>query len=289
VFLRRVTASLGLLAVLFIVLFVLEPLPVHAASSLVQQDGNGCAGIGFGPCGPRGITTFTTTLGLPVTKGDVLVVGYYFTTPDTLIAISDSEGTCLLCGFVGFFTYINGQAVGINYGTLSSSGFDTVTVTFSDSAGPLVVNIFEVAGVTTTGAGKGTGSGSVPGFGTSGAFSTSSAVSFQPGAFLVGMIGTISGVVFTQGIGFTASGLVISSDSHAQYSASGVSSPTTFPATGTFTAGTSTYWMEAALALNPPAAPAPPIPEYPLGLPILATLMIIGYGLVRRRTRIKFN
>lgn len=30
---------------------------------------------------------------------------------------------------------------------------------------------------------------------------------------------------------------------------------------------------------------APPIPEYPLGLPILAIFMIIGYGLVRRRTR----
>jgi hypothetical protein len=31
---------------------------------------------------------------------------------------------------------------------------------------------------------------------------------------------------------------------------------------------------------------APPIPEYPIGLPILAILMLFGYGLVRRRTRI---
>lgn len=30
---------------------------------------------------------------------------------------------------------------------------------------------------------------------------------------------------------------------------------------------------------------APPIPEYPLGLPLLAILTVIGYGLVRRRTR----
>lgn len=29
----------------------------------------------------------------------------------------------------------------------------------------------------------------------------------------------------------------------------------------------------------------PPIPEYPLGLPILGILIVIGYGLVRRRTR----
>lgn len=33
--------------------------------------------------------------------------------------------------------------------------------------------------------------------------------------------------------------------------------------------------------------PAPPIPEYPLGLPILAILMIIGYGLVRRRNNLR--
>ena len=34
-------------------------------------------------------------------------------------------------------------------------------------------------------------------------------------------------------------------------------------------------------------AAAPPIPEYPLGLPILAILTIIGYGLVRRRTNLR--
>jgi hypothetical protein len=31
--------------------------------------------------------------------------------------------------------------------------------------------------------------------------------------------------------------------------------------------------------------PAPPIPEYPLGLLILAVLMILAYGVIRRRTR----
>jgi len=33
----------------------------------------------------------------------------------------------------------------------------------------------------------------------------------------------------------------------------------------------------------------PPIPEYPLGLPIHAILMIIGYGIVRRKTRSVIN
>jgi hypothetical protein len=32
-------------------------------------------------------------------------------------------------------------------------------------------------------------------------------------------------------------------------------------------------------------SPAPPIPEYPIGLPILAIFMIIGYGVIRRKTR----
>jgi hypothetical protein len=31
------------------------------------------------------------------------------------------------------------------------------------------------------------------------------------------------------------------------------------------------------------AASTPPIPEYPYGMPLLAILLVIGYGLVRRR------
>jgi hypothetical protein len=31
--------------------------------------------------------------------------------------------------------------------------------------------------------------------------------------------------------------------------------------------------------------PAPPIPEYPLGLPLLAILALLAYGVIRRRTR----
>lgn len=33
--------------------------------------------------------------------------------------------------------------------------------------------------------------------------------------------------------------------------------------------------------------PVPPIPEYPIGLPILAIFMILGYGLLKRRTGVK--
>lgn len=42
---------------------------------------------------------------------------------------------------------------------------------------------------------------------------------------------------------------------------------------------TSTDWAMGGVALDPPA-----IPEYPLGLPLLAIFMIFAYGLIKRRT-----
>ena len=43
------------------------------------------------------------------------------------------------------------------------------------------------------------------------------------------------------------------------------------------------FWSLVAVPLTP--VTSPPIPEYPFGLSLLAILMIVGYGLVRRRTR----
>jgi hypothetical protein len=42
-------------------------------------------------------------------------------------------------------------------------------------------------------------------------------------------------------------------------------------------------WIQVAVALTPPAV----VPEYPLGLPLLAVFMIVGYGLIRRRTKVQ--
>ncbi|MGP8069360.1 MAG: hypothetical protein ACLP5V_05675, partial [Candidatus Bathyarchaeia archaeon] len=44
-----------------------------------------------------------------------------------------------------------------------------------------------------------------------------------------------------------------------------------------------TLWSLVAVPLIP--VTTPPIPEYPLGLPILAILTILAYGTLRRRTR----
>jgi hypothetical protein len=172
--------------------------------------------------------------------------------------------------------------------TLSSSGGDTVTVTFNlpppvgvEYAGSEdAVYVYEVAGVTTTGAATATG-----GVGSGDSVSTSTMVSFQPGAFLLGMIATCN-CSATPGTGFTFSPQpppphdITGYPSYAEYS-DPVSSPTTFPATlsyGTLYTG----WVEAGIALNPLTSI---IPEYPLGLPILAIFMVLGYAVIRRRTR----
>jgi hypothetical protein len=48
---------------------------------------------------------------------------------------------------------------------------------------------------------------------------------------------------------------------------------------------TSTDWAMGGVALIPPEL----VPEYPLGLPLLAIFMIVGYGLIKRRTRNQKN
>jgi hypothetical protein len=261
---RGDTAGLGLLVIMFMLLFVLEPLPVHAASTLIQQSSDGCFS---GPC-PSISVAFSSN----VASGNVIAVGVAATgvslTPATVGSISDTRGS----SFTLAMTAANLQTSAYVYvATLLTGGPDTVTVNWGNPAAEGDVYIYEVSGVTTSGAGTGSGSGS-------GTSIFTSSVAFLSGAFLLGMT-EASCVAFTAGAGFTRSpGLgTTSCSSGAQYS-DPVSSPTTFPATQ----GQQQTWVEVSVALNPPA----PIPEYPLGLPILAILMLFGYGLVRRRTRI---
>ena len=44
-----------------------------------------------------------------------------------------------------------------------------------------------------------------------------------------------------------------------------------------------TDWSMIGDAVQAASTPTPPIPEYPYGLTLLAILLVIGYGLVRRR------
>jgi hypothetical protein len=273
---RRERVGVGLLVIAFITLFFLEPLPVHAASTLIQQNTSVCV------CGGNPVVV-AVPFSSNVAMGDVIVVGLAFEQFGAVIPpLTDSLGSTFTQAVMA--TVSPGHVAAIYTATLSSSGADTVTVTFSNSHGggqfstTYQVYIYEVAGVTTTGAHTATGSGL-----TGGSFSTSSTVSFPVGAFLLGVIYYSTpepGGTTTAGAGFTLSPVTCPAggcQTAAEYS-DPVSSLTNFPASST----QNTEWAEAGIALMPTPSI---IPEYPFGLPILAILMLIGYGLVRRRTR----
>jgi hypothetical protein len=230
---RRITAGVGLMLVMFMFLLVLEPLPVHAAPVLVQQNNAGCSA-----CGLTLTVPFT-----PVTIGNIIVVGVVsgFTTL-TSPFITDSLGS----SFVQAATQIFGNLfVFIYYATLASSGADSVKATFTASGGVIQnVYIYEVSGVTATGLTTGI---SPQSFGT--AISTPP-TAFQTGAFLFGIAGTGLPSTVGAGAGFTAS-TANSGDghSHAEFSIAGASSTTTFPQTAT----SDVSWIEVGIALVPAA------------------------------------
>ncbi len=258
--------GLTLVGVTMMLVLVASPLPVHAAATLVQQTTGGCSPA----CSVVG-----AIFGSSVTSGNVVVVGVYMNDVTTVpTRVYDTLGS----GPGGSYTQVafsedGTESVTIFIATLTTSGADTVNV--NPSGSPLETNVYayEVSGVMTTVAGSGHDAGSS-------ASVDAGSVSFQAGAFLLGIIGQNAGGTVTHGSGFTLSPNTntIGTRSAAQYS-DPVSSPSTFPAT---LSGGST-WAEAAVAINP--APTPPIPEYPFGLTVLAIFIVIGYGLVRRRTR----
>ena len=165
-----------------------------------------------------------------------------------------------------------GSAVLIYAATIPTCGdcipSDEFTVTFLRGTF-MDVWAYEVAGVSTVGlaADKGSGTGTIV---------STSPVSFTAGAFLLGINIHDPSASVTAGPGFTLNNDLIGI-STAEY-ADPVSSPTTFPAT----LSDSVSWAEAGIALN--STLVPPISEYPLGLPLLALLIAVAYGIVRRRT-----
>jgi hypothetical protein len=247
---RRKASGIGLLVVVVMFLLVLGPIPVHAASSIVQQNNGGCVDCAS--------ATLAVAFSSDVASGNVVVVGIEAfggggPAPATSVtSLVDS----LSSSYTQAVTSTDGNDyVYIYYATLSSSGSDTVTATFGGSGTDTAQNvyIYEVSGVVPTGAAVDNNAGA----GTS-SVSATNYVSFPPGAFLLGMIGTENGYS-SPSVGMTVSpgaGFTLSSDnsgsgfSHAQYATSGVSSPTNFPATIT-NPSPNYYWAEASVALDP--------------------------------------
>jgi len=214
-------------------LLAVATLPVHAASAIVQQNNRGCLGCS---------STLSVSFPNNVARGDVIVVGVVVADASFgLTSLTDSLGSSFTKAVAS--TNVPPPIVYIYYAILSTNGAEIVTATFSAAAPAQSVYIYEVSGVTPAGLATATGSGT----GTS--ISTSSPVSFQAGAFLLGIIGTNSfGETAIAGAGFT-----LSTDNsgkgvtYAQYSISGVSSPTSFQAI----ISSAVSWSEDAIVLMP--------------------------------------
>lgn len=216
---NRKTVAVALSAVVSMFMVLSEPLPVHAGSALIQQNNNGLNS-----------SANPVMLAVPfpnnIKSGDVVVVGLEIGPFSSLISLGDS-----LSSSFSWLTSSSGASVAsvsIYVAILVSSGADTVTATFSNPVAPSLNSlfVFEVSGVTTTGAVTDAGSNS----GTS--ISTSFPISFRAGAFLIGIIVYDCGCAIKAGSGFT----LTTENSGAgftrgQFSTSGVSSPTLFPAT----------------------------------------------------------
>ena len=230
---RRKQIPSMLSVVLVTLLLAVALLPVHAASTLVQQNNVECSSCS---------TTLSVSFPNNVASGDVLVVGIVIAGASfTLSFLTDSLSSSFTQAVAS--TNVPPPTVYIFYATLHSSGTDIVTAAFSAAAPTESVYIYEVSGVNTTRAANATGSG----VGTS--IATSLPVAYQAGAFLLGIIATnnFEGNA-TAGTGFTPSadnsGTAVT---HAQYSIPDNASSTNFPAT----TNSAVSWVEDGIAFMP--------------------------------------
>ena len=259
-----------ILALLVLPVFglILSAPAVHASVSVVQNTSAHFSSISDSEA-------FTTS----VTSGDLVVVGILtFAPASTVSTVTDSLGLSYTKAVQLPDSHANDVAA-IYYATLSKGGSDTVMMTLG--LAPVDgwdVYLFEVSGVTppvvTTGQGA---SGATP----SSSIATAS-TSFTSPAFLIAVVGFFNCLdeAINPGPGFsyitapnpttTCSALEI---------ADPVASPTTFPATITSSGSSgSDNWVEVGAAFSASTL----IPEYPLGLPVLAILTVIGYAVIRR-------
>jgi len=224
---------LTLFALSAALLLLVGLLPVHAAAVLVQQNNAACLG-----CSSRLSVSFPSN----VASGDLLVVGVVVGEASfALSSLSDSLGSSFTQAVAS--TSAPPPIVYIYYATFYKSGAEVVTAAFTAAAPAESIYIYEVSGVKTAGLATATGSG------TGTLISTSSSVSFQAGAFLLGVIGMNSfGGNATAGTGFSInidnSGRGVA---YAQYSIPGVPSTTSFQAATT----SAVSWAEDAIALMP--------------------------------------
>lgn len=233
--------AFALVAVLLGSFLLLTPLPASATSPLVQQKSGGCNSCS------SAIQTVTFTN--PVSSGDVLVVAIAsFVFNPSASGVTDTFGSSFSQAAFICDPHADLQCAQIDYATAASSGVDTITVTYPGT--PFVSDIFvyELSGVKTTGVATGTGNAPAGG---STAVSVSP-LSFTNLGFIVGVVNTLGSNGYSPGPSFTASPPSSgSSQGFAEYAVSGISSPSTVPATFSSPGD----WASAALELNLAASP----------------------------------
>jgi hypothetical protein len=223
---------------------IAAPHSVHAQPALVQQVGGGCSD----GCEDN---QSTASFDAQVTSANLIVVGmatnYEPYDPEYVFSVSDSLDSSFTLAVQNCISPGQESCVAIYYATAPSTGSDTITVTVNvdESVNSIDIFAYELSGVTAAGATTGTG------YGFGGEENTpvsTSATSFTNEAFLLGVVGVAAyeDPTLTPGTGFTASPPTVSNFGFAEYSTSGVGSPTTFP-------GTLNYfdtWTEVGLALS---------------------------------------
>ncbi len=273
-------------------LLLLEPLPVHASTSIVFDSfaSNNCNGLLPAQCGSL---SWSHTVGSG--GNGILIVGVSYV--PSLGSTSDSVkfGTTSLsllgshpdCEQVGF----GGGAV-VQLWSLLNPPTGTATVTITFNAGPdlLVggsVSYFNVASTGTVASNDEGCTRSSPG---------SVSVASSSGDLVVDILCMVSYV------GYNTANAEQTQRYSSTYTSGGFginivgaeSDQPDPPVTMTWDFPTPNppftdpYWSLIGVPLTPAATTttttAPPIPEYPLGLPILAILIVLAYGLIRRRT-----
>jgi hypothetical protein len=228
-----------------------------------------------GGIGPVSTLSWSHTV---ATGASILVVGLSetsFTPPPTVVSVIFGSSALTLIGressdwaigktsHVELWSLLNPPA-GTATVTLTLSGFETAVV-----AG--AVSFFNVIGATSfTGSNDQSGAITAPSI-------TVPAVS---GYLAIDVMATtvFSSTPPVPGLGTTAA--YVSNLINSELFAAASSAPAASPVTLSWVY-TSSDWAMGGVALMPPAI----IPEYPLGLPLLAIFMVFAYGLIRRRTR----
>lgn len=274
---KRGTAGIELLAVMFMFLLILELLRVHASTPIIFDSSatNNCAGC----------TSLSWSHTVGTGSNGILIVGLSGFKNDPATSVTFGPKSLSLLGNRLGSSNVNVEL----WALLNPSGACApspppctaavaVTITGGNILAGGSVSYFNVGG---TGTVASADDGGTPG--TTGSVTVSSSNSGDLVVDAFGAYNNVATPTASQGSGQSQRWNTgpVHPISIAFFVGGGSDKPDSPPVTMTWSFATTTYWSLIAVPLTPPS----PIPEYPLGLPILAILMLIGYGLVRRRTR----